>query len=148
MKARWMGLILCGLPTSAWASACAPVSAHPAKTVQAMYSAAMAGDKRGMLATFAPDFYAFDGGRRYSGTELAELVDTLKATHRTMTWSVNASEEQVVCDVALITWDNRGTSTDINGTKNLEWLESAVERWQGGTWKLVFFHSTLVPPGT
>jgi hypothetical protein len=62
-----------------------------------------------------------------------------------MTWTVNAPAEQVVCDVALVTWDNRGTSTDGDGTKRLEWLESAVERWEGGAWKLVFFHSTLVP---
>lgn len=146
MMAKWIGLILFGLSGSAWASSCAPASApHPVKTVQAMYSAAMAGDKAGVLATFAPGFYAFDGGRRYSGTELAGLVDMLKALHRTMTWTVNAPDERVFCNIAMVTWDNRGTSTDANGTKRLEWLESAVERWQGGAWKLVFFHSTDVP---
>lgn len=147
MVSRWILPLFYGLlPVPAWAGTCAPASVPaPVATVLAMYAAAMAGDKAGVSAQFAPGFYAFDTGKRYSGDELAGVVDLLKAMHVTMTWTVNDPQQQVMCDVALVTWTNRGTSTNTSGTKQLTWLESAVERWQDGAWKLIFFQSSPVP---
>ncbi|HEX4695752.1 nuclear transport factor 2 family protein [Sphingomonas sp.] len=138
---------LVALPGAALADTCAPASApRPTATVEAMYAAAMAGDKAAMAATLAPDFYAFDGGRRYSASEFVGFIDLLKAMKTTMAWTVTAPDEKIVCDVAWVTWDNRGSATDPTGTRKIEWLESAIERWQDGAWRLVFFHSTQVPP--
>jgi hypothetical protein len=147
MIVRIAALVLAALPGAALADTCAPASApRPAATVEAMYAAAMAGDKAGMAATFAPGFYAFDGGRRFSAEEFVGIVDLLKATKTTMTWTVNAPDEKIACDIAWVTWDNRGSATGPSGTRQIEWLESAVERWQDGAWRLVFFHSTQVSP--
>jgi ketosteroid isomerase-like protein len=149
MVKSWILPLFCGLlPASAQAGACAPASAPaPVTAVQAMYAAAMAGDKAAVSAQFAPGFYAFDTGKRYSGEELAGVVDLLKAMHVTMTWTVSEPQQTVMCDVALVTWTNRGTSTDASGTKQRIWLESAVERWRDGAWKLIFFQSSPVPEG-
>lgn len=143
---RWIAAVLCTLlPVSAWAGSCAPASAPaPVATVQTMYAAMMAGDKARVAATLTPDFYAFDGGKRFSPDQFTGVIDLLKGAHIAMTWTVNEPQQKVMCDVALVTWDNRGTSTDAVGTKRLEWLESAVERWQDGAWRLVFFQSAPV----
>jgi hypothetical protein len=134
------------LADAAQAAPCAPASAaRPVETVRTMYAAAMAGDKVGMTAAFAPEFHAFDQGKRYSANQFGGLIDYLKANHLTMTWTINSPQETVSCDVAWVDWDNLGTITDASGTKPLEWLESAVLRWHNGGWKLVFFHSTPVP---
>lgn len=136
------------LAASAWpllaqAAPCAPASApHAVETVRAMYAAAMAGDKAGMVATFGPGFRAFDTGKAYSAEAFSGLVDYLKSAHVTMAWTVIEPHETVACDVAWIDWDNKGSATDAKGTRPIEWLESAVLRWQDGAWKLVFFHST------
>ena len=136
------------MPVCAWAAPCAPATApRPIETVRAFYAAAMAGDKAALNGTFGQDFHAIDGGRPYTAAEFGGLLDYLKANHLTMTWTVNAPQETVACDVAWANWDNRGTVTDANGTKPLEWLESAVLRWQDGAWKMAFFHSSkLTPP--
>lgn len=131
----------------ALAAPCAPASApHAVETVRAMYAAAMAGDKGGMVATFAPGFHAIDTGKVYSAEAFGGLVDYLKSAHMTMAWTVNDPHETVACDVAWVDWDNRGSATTAAGTKQLEWLESAVLRWQDGAWKLAFFHSTEITP--
>jgi hypothetical protein len=140
-----VALAVLAVPGLARATPCAPALApHPVDTVRAMYAAAMAGDKAGVTATFAPDFHAFDVGKRYSAAEFAGIVDALRAMHVTMAWTVNTPRETVSCDVAWLDWDNRGSATDAHGTVPLEWLESAVLRWQDGAWKIAFFHSTQV----
>src|SRR3569623_2259075 len=147
MIARIAAMVLATLPSAAQADTFAPASApRPAATVEAMYAAAMAGDKAGMAATFAPGFYAFDGGRRYSAGEFVGIIDLLKTSKTRMVWTVNAPDEKIACDVAWVTWDNKGSATGPRGTRQIEWLESAVERWQDGAWRLVFFHSTQMPP--
>src|SRR3569623_473752 len=72
MIARIAAMVLATLPSAALADTCAPASApRPAATVEAMYAAAMAGDKAGMAATFAPGFNAFDGGRALAGRRVS-----------------------------------------------------------------------------
>jgi hypothetical protein len=36
--------------------------------------------------------------------------------------------------------------TDASGTTNQKWLESAFLEKEAGVWKVVFMHSTRVPP--
>ena len=132
---------------AAAAPRCAPPSAgDPADSVRRMYAAAMKLDREGIQREFAPDFYAFDGGKRFSGPELIELIRRAQESGKTYAWSVTEPEIHVSCDLAWATWTNRGAITDASGTTPLTWLESAVLVWRDGAWKLSFFHSTRIPP--
>jgi hypothetical protein len=51
----------------------------------------------------------------------------------------------VDCDMAWITYVNRGSRTDSTGVQQITWLESAVLQRQAGTWRIRFFHATRVP---
>ena len=128
------------------AQTCAPSDPAPvAQTLRDMYAAAMADSAPGMQASFAPDFYAFDGGRRLSAAELEALVKGLHAAGKIYVWTVQEPQVHLVCDTAWITYVNRGSVTDVGGTQALTWLESAVLRYDGGRWRIQFFHSTRVP---
>lgn len=131
----------------ALADPCAPDNApDPADTIQALFDAASAGDKAAVNALLAPDFFAIDGGRRYDQDGFAGLVDTLRESGATMTWSVGSPQSERSCDAAWLTWDNQGTRTDEQGTRALHWLESAVLVWQNGRWAVAMFHSTPLNP--
>jgi hypothetical protein len=72
-------LIAAILPASASAasSACAGTSADQAQVADAMrtmYAAATTDDLDKFHTVAAPDFYAFDGGRRYDGDALMKMV--------------------------------------------------------------------------
>jgi hypothetical protein len=141
-----MTIAACG---SAHAETCAPKTApDPADTLKRMYAAAMKPDREAVLREFAPDFYAFDGGRRLSGTELADLATAAHAAGKTYAWSVEAPEVHLACDTAWVAYVNRGSVTDATGTHPLTWLESAVLVWRDGAWKLSFFHSTRAAPAS
>ena len=68
----------------------------------------------------------FDGGVRFNGDTIMSLI---KAQH--------AAGKHYV---------NKGSITDSSGTTQLKWLESAFLEKQAGNWKIVFIHSTRVPP--
>ena len=42
--------------------------------------------------------------------------------------------------------DPQGSITDASGTIGVQWLESAVLERRAGIWKILFMHSTRVPP--
>ena len=109
-----------------------------------MYAAAMKGDKPAMLAELEPDFYAFDGGRRFSRTEFAGIVDLIRSRGQTYMWTVDDPDVHIACDTAWVAYVNHGSVTEASGTTPRVWIESAVLDWRGGDWKLRFFHSTPV----
>ena len=135
-----------GIAEAAEAKSCAPKAApDPSDTIRQMYAAAMKNDKPAMLQALEPDFYAFDGGRRFSRTEFVGIVDMIRAKGQTYAWTVNDPDVHVACDTAWVTYVNRGTVTDTSGTQPRVWLESVVLDWHDGAWKLRFFHSTPGP---
>ena len=59
----------------ALASQCAPKTAlDPADSLRRLYAAAMKIDRDAFLAELTPDFYAFDGGKRYSRDEFGTYL--------------------------------------------------------------------------
>lgn len=113
--------------------------------MRSMYVAATNDDLAKFHTVAAPDFYAFDNGKRFTGDALMELVKSLHAAGKVFVWKVTDPEVHIDGNTAWITYVNIGSIQDKSGTKNLSWLESAVLRKEQGSWRIHFFHSTRVP---
>jgi hypothetical protein len=115
------------------------------EVIRTMYAAATADDLAKFQTVAAPDFYAFDGGTRYDGDALMNMIKIFHDKGIVFVWSVTQPHVESDCHLAWITYTNRGSMRDASGTKNLSWLESAVLQKQSGAWRIRFFHSTRVP---
>ncbi len=113
-----------------------------------MYAAATVDDVAKIDSLFAPGFYMFDGGKRFDGDSIMKLIAPQHAKGVVYVWTVTQPDVHVHCDEAWIAYVNDGSITMPGAAKPtpMQWLESAVLERQGGTWKMVFFHSTRVPP--
>jgi hypothetical protein len=102
-----------------------------------------------MRSVVSPTFYIFDNGHRYNNIEdLMKMVNTFRGQGAKFVWNVTNPNVTIDCNTAWITYVNSG-SIQMPGSAiptPTQWLESAVLEKQGGTWKLVFMHSTRVPP--
>ena len=115
------------------------------EVVRSMFAALTADDLAKFRAVTAPDFYAFDAGKRFTSDALMDLIKTAHAGGKVYVWTVNEPEVHISGDVAWITYVNHGSIKDASGTKNATWLESAVLQKEKGTWRIRFFHSTRAP---
>ncbi|MGH9596498.1 MAG: DUF4440 domain-containing protein [Edaphobacter sp.] len=116
-----------------------------ANTMRQMYVAAANDDVALFHRIAATDFYAFDGGHRFTGDALMELIQSAHKAGKHYVWTVNEQDVHLTCNDAWITYVNRGSVQDESGTKDLTWLESAFLHKKAGAWKIQFFHSTRVP---
>ena len=112
--------------------------------MRAMFIAATNDDLAYFNTIAAPDFYAFDGGKQFTGESLMRLIKELHADGSVYVWTVTDPEVHVSGDIAWITYVNRGTVMNKKGSKKRIWLESAVLRKDSGKWLIHFFHSTPV----
>ncbi len=139
-------------------SACAHAAAAPAscpgqnksiadvaQVMSDMYAALKTDDLQGFRAVTTRDFFAFDGGKRFDGDALMDLVKGLHDKGAIYEWQVNDPKVEVACDMALVTYVNTGSVTDTGATRSLSWLESAMLRHDGQRWRIRFFHSTRIP---
>jgi ketosteroid isomerase-like protein len=127
-------------------AACPPADpAAVAGTIQDMYSAVAAGDMTAAKRFTAPDFYIFDGGRRFDGDGIFGLMQGLEQSGAAYTWKVTEPKVAFACETAWITYVNRGGFTKAGQETPLTWLESGVLRYEAGRWKIAFMHSTRVP---
>src|SRR3954463_15803 len=95
------------------------------EAVRAMFAAFAADDLAKLHEVAAADFYAFDGGERYRGDELIELIKKAHAGGKAFVWTITEPKVHVEADVAWITYVNDGSIGDSSGTKKMSWLESA-----------------------
>ena len=144
----WAGLFASPGSGAAAPSACAPVDPGPvAGTIQAMYTALAAGDAKTARAFMAPDFYIFDGGARFDTDGILGLIRKTQQAGATYRWQVTEPRAQIACDIAWITYVNRGGVAKAGQETPMTWLESGVLRWEAGRWVIEFMHSTRQPPG-
>ena len=115
------------------------------EAVSSMFVAATTDDLAKFHSIAAPDFYAFDGGKRFTGDALMELIKTLHASGKVYVWNVTEPEVHIYRDIAWITYVNQGSIEDASGIKSMTWLESAVLRKENGVWHVLFLHSTRAP---
>ena len=129
-------------------SGCASTPADRDQVVEAlrtMYAAATADDLARFHTVAASDFYAFDGGKRYDGDALMNMVKSFHDQGYLFVWTVSDPQVEADCRLAWITYTNRGSIQDKSGTHPTTWLESAALEKQAGVWRIRFFHSTRVP---
>jgi quercetin dioxygenase-like cupin family protein len=93
----------------------------------------------------AAGFYSYDAGKRFTGDELMALIKSRHEAGVVFVWRVTEPEVHIDGNTAWVTYVNRGSVTDAAGAKDVTWLESAVLRMEGDTWRIQFFHSTRVP---
>jgi hypothetical protein len=128
-------------------AACAPPDKQPvADAVRAMFGALQTHDPEAVKANLTPDFYAYDGGRRYDGDALPKAVAAAQAAGKTFAWSVADPDVRLACEQAFIAYVNRGSVTDAKGATPAVWLESALLRFEDGRWRLAFLQSTRATP--
>jgi len=147
-------VVLSLLLAVAWSAVAQPAPAptpEPADQAQVvaamerMYVAATNDDLAMFHTVAAADFFAYDGGQRFDGDALMQLIKSLHSSGKRYVWRVTEPAVQLYGDTALITFVNRGSVQDESGRKDLAWLESAVLRKEQGSWRIKFFHSTRVP---
>jgi ketosteroid isomerase-like protein len=117
------------------------------KTLEQMFSAGQHADLDRFHAATTRDFYAYDNGKRFDGDALMETIKQYQAKGYQYIWSVTEPQVHVNCDLAWVTYVNKGSIRQPDGTlTSMTWLESVVMRWDGKAWKVGFLHSTRVPP--
>ena len=118
---------------------------HVVEAMRTMYAAATADDLARFHTVAASDFYAFDGGKRYDGDALMNMVKSFRDQGYLFVWTVSDPQVEADCRLAWVTYTNRGSIQDKSGTHPTTWLESAALEKQAGVWRIRFFHSTRVP---
>jgi hypothetical protein len=129
-------------------SGCVSIPADRDQVVEAMrtmYAAATTDDLARFHTVAASDFYAFDGGKRYEGDALMNMVKSFHDQGYVFVWTVSDPQVEADCHLAWITYTNRGSIQDTSGTHPTTWLESAALEKKAGAWRIRFFHSTRVP---
>jgi ketosteroid isomerase-like protein len=115
-------------------------------TVSTIFTAALADDTAKFDSVIASDFYIFDGGARFNGDSIMAFIKAQHAAGKHYEWNVTEPDVHISGDTAWIAYTNKGSITDTSGTTKQNWLESAFLEKQAGNWKIVFMHSTRVPP--
>jgi ketosteroid isomerase-like protein len=115
-------------------------------TVSTIFTAASTDDVAKFDSVIASDFYIFDGGVRFNAHAIMAFIKAQHAAGKRYEWNVTEPDVHLSGDTAWIAYVNRGSITDASGTTNQNWLESAFLEKQAGNWKIVFMHSTRVPP--
>jgi hypothetical protein len=140
-------LMLCGC-AHADRTACAVSPAEVARIDSAIHSffdALRKEDEDGFRRLTTPSFFSFDGGKRFVGSELFDVVRDAHAGGVQLNWSVGAIETHVGCNMAWAAWKNVGSAGVPPQLEPVTWLESAVLVRQDGYWKIDFLHSTRAP---
>lgn len=135
-------------PASVSAACPAPdkANAEVAQVMRNMYAALTTDDLAGWHGAITKDFFSFDGGKRFDGDALFDLIKTNHGKGTVYVWTVNDPKVDVMCDMALVTYVNTGSVTSpAAAPRNVSWLESATLRHDGQRWRISFFHSTVAP---
>jgi hypothetical protein len=147
-------LSLALLPSNLSAQTCNTTDADRtavADTLRTFYAAAAVDDFAKIHTVTAPTFYAFDNGQQFPSVDaLLNLVKSYQDHGAKFVWNLTNPEVTLHCNDAWITYLNDGSVQLPNTTAPTptQWLESAVLERQNGSWKILFFHSTRVPPLT
>lgn len=149
-KSARAGLLAVLFVAAAHAQTCNDTPADKAAvadTLRTMYAAAISDDLAKFHSIAASSFYAFDNGKRFDGDALMVMAKKAHDKGYVYVWTVNDPDVHIDCDTAWITYTNKGSvqPSPSAAVIPLIWLESAVLHRYGGTWKIEFFSSALVP---
>lgn len=114
-------------------------------TVGTIFTAALTDDFAKFDSVVAPGFYMYDGGARFNGDSIVNLIKAQHAAGKRFEWNITEPDVHIEGNTAWIAYVNKGKISDASGTVDQRWLESAVLQKQKGEWKIVFMHSTRMP---
>lgn len=116
-------------------------------TIRGFFEALGRDDKVAFQRLTTRSFYSFDGGKRFAGGELLEVVRDIHARGVQFHWNIGTIDIHLGRDMAWTAWENSGSAGVSTNLRPVRWLESAVLVKNEGTWKIDFLHSTrAVPP--
>jgi hypothetical protein len=130
------------------ASGCAPAEMAKADVLGVINNlfAAFRTDSQDVIQQITtPDFYAYDGGMRFSAQAMFEFIKNGHASGKRWEWSVTEPDVHVACNVAWIAYVNRGFVEDSSGRQDMTWIESAILEYSAARWRIRFIHSTRAP---
>ena len=95
------------------------LSADQKKVVDAVSTLFAAGRTEDVVkfdSAIAPGFYIFDGGSRFTGEALMELLKKQHAAGKCYEWNVTEPDIHISGDTAWIAYVNQGSISDGSGT--------------------------------
>jgi len=143
--------LVCAIAFAQMARAASPdVACAPGATaehdvvlsVEQMFTAFRTDDSSGFRQIATADFYAYDNGAPFTGSSLLDLLRKAHATGTRFEWSVTEPKVHIACNLAWVTYVNKGSIENAAGHQEMSWLESAVLEYGEGKWRIRFFHST------
>jgi hypothetical protein len=114
-------------------------------TVGTIFTAALTDDFAKFDSVIASGFYMYDGGARFDGDSILNLIKAQHAAGKRYEWNITEPDVHIDGNTAWMAYVNKGKISDASGTVDQRWLESAFLQRQKGEWKIVFIHSTRVP---
>ena len=121
--------------------------AEVSDTIRAFFLALARDDDAALGRLTSSDFYAFEVGKRFTGSELFRIIADAHKTGRTFQWNIGPVDAHVDCSLAFATWENIGASGIAPKLEPRAWLELALLLRQGDRWVIDFLHSTPKDPG-
>jgi ketosteroid isomerase-like protein len=116
------------------------------ETVNTIFNAIQTDDAVKLNSVITPDFYIFDGGKRFNAAEVMAIFKAQHLAGKRYEWNVTEPDIHISGNTAWIAYVNDGSISDASGTVHQQWLESGFFEKHAGTWKVVFMQSTRVPP--
>jgi hypothetical protein len=114
-------------------------------TVNTIFTAIETDDAAKLNSVISPEFYIFDGGRRFNAEQVMGIFKAQHLAGKRYEWNVTEPDIHISGNAAWIAYVNDGSISDISGRVHQQWLESGFLEKQAGTWKVVFMQSTRVP---
>jgi len=111
-------------------------------TIRRFFEALRRHDKPAFQRLTTRSFYSFEGGKRFVGSELLEVVRNMHAQGVQLNWKIDTIDIKLGSNVAWTAWENSGSAGVSTKLRPVRWLESAVLVKNEGRWKIDFFHST------
>jgi ketosteroid isomerase-like protein len=114
--------------------------------VNTIFTALQTDDAARLNSVIAPDFYIFDGGKRFNAQEVMAIFKAQHLAGKRYEWNVTEPDIHIIGNTAWIAYVNDGSISDASGRVHQQWLESGFLEKQAGRWKILFMQSTRVPP--
>jgi ketosteroid isomerase-like protein len=114
--------------------------------VNTIFTALQTDDAARLNSVIAPDFYIFDGGKRFNAQEVMAIFKAQHLVGKRYEWNVTEPDIHIIGNTAWIAYVNDGSISDASGRVHQQWLESGFLEKQAGRWKILFMQSTRVPP--
>lgn len=114
-------------------------AANAPDAVKKLYAAAAKNDDGAFHAVATSDFYAFDNGVRRTA---AEFLAQAHARGSAGEWTVTEPQVETDCQLAWLTWTNKGASAAPKAPAS---LESAGLKFDHGAWRVAFLQTCRAP---